>query len=82
MYTVKVLSGGRIRLPETVRERYDLKEGVQIKMVDHDGVFVVIPPAEWPAEVLRGKLEEGLSLTEDLLDSRSEDKEKEEQENG
>ena len=82
MYTVKVLSGGRIRLPKTIREKYGLKEGVQIKMVDHDGVCVLIPPAERPAEVLHGMLEDGPSLTEDLLNSRSEDKEKEEQENG
>ncbi|MFO7943915.1 MAG: AbrB/MazE/SpoVT family DNA-binding domain-containing protein [Anaerolineales bacterium] len=82
MYTVKVLSGGRIRLPKPVREKYGLEEGVQTKMVDRSGVFIVIPPAERPAELLRGMLEEGPSLTEDLLDSRSEDKEKEEQENG
>ncbi|MFO7943455.1 MAG: hypothetical protein R6U51_04050 [Anaerolineales bacterium] len=50
--------------------------------MDHDGVFVVIPLAERPAEVLHGMLKDGPSLTEDLLDSRSEDKEKEEQENG
>lgn len=82
MYTVKVLSEGRIRLPKTIREKYGLEEGVQIKMVDHGGVFIVIPLAERPADVLHGMLEDGPSLTEDLLDSRSEDKEKEEQENG
>jgi len=81
MYTVKVLSGGRIRLPKPVREKYGLEKGVQIKMVDHDGVLVVIPLAGDPVDALHGMLEDGPSLTEDLLYSRSEDKKKEEQEN-
>lgn len=82
MYTVKVLSGGRIRFPKLVRDKYSLEKGVQIKLVDYDGLCVLIPPAKRPAEVLHGMLEEGPLLTEDLLNSRSEDKEKEEQENG
>lgn len=82
MYTIKVLSEGLIRLPKPVRERYGLEEGVQIKIVDHDGVILVVPLTEAPADVLRGMLEDGPSLTEDLLDSRAEDRDQEEQENG
>ncbi|MBS3750490.1 MAG: AbrB/MazE/SpoVT family DNA-binding domain-containing protein [Anaerolineales bacterium] len=77
MYTVKVLSGGRVRFPKPVREKYGLEKGVQIKLVDHDGVLVVVPLAGDPVDALHGMLEDGPSLTEDLLDSRSKDKEQE-----
>ena len=71
MYTVKVSAKGWIVIPKPLREKYSLKKGSQVQVVDYGNVLALVPLPVDPVEALRGMLAGGPSLTEELLAERA-----------
>jgi AbrB family looped-hinge helix DNA binding protein len=77
MYTAKVSTKGWVVIPKELREKYGLKKGTRVQVVDMGETLVLIPLAEDPIEALRGMFKEGASLTEDLLAERARERARE-----
>lgn len=78
MHTVKVSAKGWVVIPKELREKYGLKKGTYVQVVDYGEVLALIPLPEDPVEALHGMLEQGPSLTDDLLSERARERDKEE----
>lgn len=72
MYTAKISSKGWIVIPKDLREKYGLKHGSQVQLLDYGDVLALIPLSEDPIADLDGLLADGPSLTADLLAERRE----------
>jgi bifunctional DNA-binding transcriptional regulator/antitoxin component of YhaV-PrlF toxin-antitoxin module len=70
--TVRVQLGGRLTLPLELRQKYGIRPGDALRVVDLDGTFVLMPMtksvAELAREIEQARLEAGLN-TADLLRS-------------
>lgn len=75
--TVKVSQKGWIVIPAELRHKYDIKPGMEMHVVDYGGVLALIPASEDPVEEALGLFAEGPSLTEELLEEREKDRERE-----
>ena len=64
-------------IPKDLRERYGLREGARVQVVDHGNVLVLVLLPEDPAGALYGMLAGGPSLTEELLTGRGRERERE-----
>ncbi len=77
--TVQVRKRGVITLPNSLREKYQIKEGETFRIVDVDGTFILTPMAPMVAELAREiermRIEAGLT-TEELLSSLREQRER------
>ena len=82
MYTAKVSAKGWIVIPKPLRDKYGLKKGMRVQVVDYGSVLAVVPLPEDPVKALHGMLEEGPSLTEELLKERAAEKIREESRRG
>jgi AbrB family looped-hinge helix DNA binding protein len=78
MYTAKVSAKGWIVIPKPLREKYGLKKGMHVQVVDYDDVLALMPLPADPVEALHGMLEGGPSLTEELLAERARERAREE----
>lgn len=78
MHTAKVSTKGWVVIPKALREKYGLKEGTHVQVVDYGEVLALMPVPDDPAEALHGMLEEGPSLTADLLSERAQERAREE----
>ena len=78
MVTARVSAKGRIVIPKPLREKYGLKEGSQVQVVDCGSVLAVVPLPADLVEASRGMLAGGPSLTGELLAGRAEERAKEE----
>jgi len=78
MYTATVSAKGWIVIPKVYREKYGLEPGRKVQVVDYGGGLSIVPIAEDPIEALRGMFADGPSLTEDLLEERRREREREE----
>jgi bifunctional DNA-binding transcriptional regulator/antitoxin component of YhaV-PrlF toxin-antitoxin module len=69
--TVQVRQRGTMTLPADLRERYQIQSGDTFRVVDLDGIFVLVPMAplvpELAREIERARLEAGLTTEEMLL---------------
>ena len=69
--TVQVRQRGIMTLPLDLRERYQIHSGDTFRVVDLDGIFVLVPMApmvpELAREIERARVEAGLSTEEMLL---------------
>jgi len=76
--TIQVRQRGTKTLPAELREKYGIQQGDTFRLVDLDGVFVLIPMVpmvpELAREIERVRLEAGLSI-EDLLNALREQRE-------
>jgi AbrB family looped-hinge helix DNA binding protein len=77
--TVTVSQKGTIVIPKAIRDRYGICPGDQIHVLDwgQQIVLVKIPPGD-PIEWGRGILKGGPSLTQELLEERRRELEREE----
>ena len=71
MYTVKVSTKGWVVIPQDFRNKYGLKPGTRVQVVDYGETLVLVPLSDDPAETLHGMLAGGPSLTADLLAARA-----------
>jgi AbrB family looped-hinge helix DNA binding protein len=78
MNTVKVSTKGWVVIPKALREKYGLKQGTQVQVVDYGQVLALVPLPDDPVEALHGMLEDGPALTKDLLAERAQERAREE----
>ena len=78
MYTVTVSAKGWVVIPKDLREKYGLEKGTQVQVVDYGHVLALVPLPDDPVDALHGMLEDGPSLTADLLAERARERVREE----
>ncbi|HEC62477.1 MAG TPA: PIN domain-containing protein [bacterium] len=71
MHTTKVSSKGWVVISKNLKEKYGLKKGTRVRVVDNDNLLVLVPLPDDPVEALHGMLELGPSLTADRLIERA-----------
>ncbi len=78
MHKITISAKGQISIPAELRRRYDLNMGDQLIVRETEQGLVLTPVPEHPLLVLRGclKSKQGRKLTEELLDERKSDREK------
>jgi len=78
MHKIKISAKGQISIPADLRRRYDLSMGDQLIIRETEQGLVLTPVPEHPLLELRGylKSKQGKKLTEELLDERKSDREK------
>ena len=79
MPIVRTSAKGQVVIPTEIRKRTGLKAGDKVSVQDHDGVIVIVPVPQDPLKSLRGILKGGPSLVEALLESRQEERRREEE---
>ncbi|MFP3897550.1 MAG: AbrB/MazE/SpoVT family DNA-binding domain-containing protein [Anaerolineales bacterium] len=78
MHIAKVSSKGWAVIPKELREKYGIKEGTYVQIIEFGDVLVLMPLPEDPVEGLEGMLADGPSLTADLLKERARERTREE----
>ena len=73
MTTSIISEQGRVVIPKEIRQRYGLKKGDKVHIIDYGGRITIIPVSDNPIKASHGLLKDGSSLTEALLESRRED---------
>ena len=64
---------GWVVIPQELRERYGLKKGDRVHVVDYGGVISIVPASEVPIKNAMGMLKGKTSLVKALIKSRRED---------
>lgn len=67
MPTVGVSEKGQVLIPKAIREKYGVKPGGKVRLVEKPDGIVIRPAPEDPIETACGFLEGDFSLTEDLI---------------
>jgi len=76
MATTTVSAKGWIVIPKEIREKYGIKPGDKLQVIDFGGIYM-IPAIKDPAKEMRGMFKKGPSLTEALMESRRVERESE-----
>ncbi len=66
---------GWVVIPKNIREKYKLKGGDRVDIVDYGGIISIIPISSDPIKETAGILKNGTSLTEALLSERKKERE-------
>jgi AbrB family looped-hinge helix DNA binding protein len=66
---------GWVVIPKNIREKYKLKGGDRVDIVDYGGIISIIPISDDPIKETAGMLKNGTSLTEALLSERKKERE-------
>lgn len=77
MTTLTISSKGWVVIPAEIREKYNLRPGTRVVLVDYGGVIAIVPAMDNPVEESRGMLNGGPSLTKALLKERARERERE-----
>ncbi len=75
MNTSTLSEKGWIVIPREMRERYGLKKGDRVHVIDYGGVISIVPACEAPIKKSLGMLKGRGSLVNDLVKSRRQDAE-------
>jgi len=67
---------GWIVIPKEIRQKYCLKKGERVNIVDYGGVISIIPLARDAISESEGFLSGGSPLTESLVNERRKDRER------
>ena len=67
MHTATVSTKGWVVIPKDLRDKYGLRQGTRVQVVEYDQALALVPLPDDPAEALHGMLGGGPSLTADLL---------------
>jgi AbrB family looped-hinge helix DNA binding protein len=73
MNTSTLSEKGWVVIPRELRERYMLKKGDRVHIIDYGGVISIVPASDAPIKKSLGILKGNNSLTEKLLISRQQD---------
>lgn len=65
---------GWVVIPKALRQKYGLRAGDQVQIVDYGDGLSLVPVPDDPVAALRGMFAEGPSLTADLLAERQQTK--------
>lgn len=64
---LKIASKGWVVIPAALRQKYNLKPGSSVEIVDYGGVLALVPQHDDPIEAAAGMLAGETSLTKALL---------------
>lgn len=64
---------GWVVIPQELRERYGLKKGDRVHIIDYGGVISIVPGSETPIKNAMGMLKGKTSVVKALIKSRQED---------
>lgn len=67
MHTATISTKGWIVIPKDLRDKYGLRKGTCVQIVEYNQTLALVPLPDDPAKALHGMLEGGSSLTADLL---------------
>jgi AbrB family looped-hinge helix DNA binding protein len=79
MATVTVSKKGWVVIPREIRQRYGIRPGDKVQVVDYAERIAIIPAMKDPIRETRGMLKGRPSLTKALLEERRRELEREEQ---
>jgi len=74
----KVSTKGWVVIPAPLRKKYGLEPGSTVEIFEAEGKIILFPGMKDPVEEAHGMLAGGPSLTQELLDERAEELEREE----
>ena len=77
MYTATMSAKGWLVIPKDLRDKYGLKTGSHVQVIDYDGSLSLVPLPEDPIAALYGMLQDGPSLTAELLKERARERARE-----
>jgi AbrB family looped-hinge helix DNA binding protein len=61
---------GWVVIPQELRERYNLKKGDKVHVIDYGGIISIIPASRTPIKNSLGMLKGKTSLVKELMKSR------------
>ncbi len=73
MNTSTLSEKGWVVIPQELRERYGLKKGDRVHVIDYGGIISIVPASEDPIKTSLGMLKGKTSLVKELAKSRQED---------
>jgi AbrB family looped-hinge helix DNA binding protein len=73
MNTSTLSEKGWVVIPQELRERYGLKKGDKMHVIDYGGVISIVPASEAPIKSSIGMLRGKASLVKELVKSRRQD---------
>ncbi len=74
---VKISQKGWVVIPASLREKYALKPGDQMQVVDYGGVLAILPAFKDPVKQGAGLLKGDDSLTEAILKEHRKERQRE-----
>ena len=77
MVITQVSPKGQILIPKAIREKYGVKPGSKVQILEKSGTLIIKPAPEDPIAEACGFLEGDFSLTEELMKERKEELENE-----
>ena len=77
MTVVQVSPKGQVLIPKAIREKYGVKPGAQVHILEEPDRIIIKPAPEDPIEAACGFLEGDFSLTDDLMEEHRKELENE-----
>jgi AbrB family looped-hinge helix DNA binding protein len=77
MKTTTVSEKGWVVIPNEIREKYNIKKGDKVNIVDYGDIIAIIPASKNVIRDSEGIFKSKKSLTKSLLDNRKEEIERE-----
>jgi AbrB family looped-hinge helix DNA binding protein len=77
MKTTTVSEKGWVVIPNEIREKYNIKKGDKVNIVDYGDIIAIIPASKDVIRDSEGIFKSKKSLTKSLLDNRKEEIERE-----
>lgn len=74
---VRLSQKGWIVIPAPMREKYGLKPGTNVQIVDYGGVLAIVPVLKNPVEDGAGMLKGGDSLTQAMVEEHRQELDRE-----
>jgi AbrB family looped-hinge helix DNA binding protein len=78
MHTATISTKGWVVIPKYLRDKYGLRKGSRVQVVEYDHALVLVPLPDDPVQALHGMLPGGPSLTADLLAEHARERAQEE----
>ena len=82
MAVVKVSQKGQVLIPKKIREKYGVKPGSNVQILEQPKGIVIKPAPDDPIAAACGFLKGDFSLTEDLIREHQKEREDEEDRTG
>jgi AbrB family looped-hinge helix DNA binding protein len=73
MNTSVLSEKGWVVIPQELRERYGLKKGDRVHVIDYGGLISIVPASDTPTRRAMGMLKDKTSLVKALVKARKED---------
>jgi AbrB family looped-hinge helix DNA binding protein len=73
---VRLSAKGWVVIPAALREKYGLKPGSDVRVVDYGGVLSLVPGLKNPIQAGAGMLKGGDSLTQAIVEEHRQERER------